>query len=158
MIVKITECFVWHVIGVVVDENPQPVQVDPHYFDEVDQEYKRRKDEANNRQKSREEERAKKVDRLRQEAEQKRLEIIAHSSLVGQNKVVNISDKLKEVPIQSTSNQDQPESRSSIVEAKDEEAITSIKELRSKISSYYLVLAFGVGMITSGFALKAIGL
>ena len=159
VIVKITECFVWHVVGDIVEENPGPVEVDPHYFDEVDLEYKRRKDEASNRQKAREEERAKKVDKLRKDAEQKRLEILAAASLANQNKVAGAAEKQKENTNHSlVSNQDDSGSRSMVFENQVTESKASIKDLRSKISSYYLVLAFGVGMIASGFALKAIGL
>lgn len=76
VIVKITECFTWHVTAEIIDENPGPIQVDAGFLDQVEAEYARRKSEALSKHAAREAERAKKLDKLRAEAAEKRAEIL----------------------------------------------------------------------------------
>lgn len=76
VMVKITECFTWHVTAEIVDENPASLQVAPGFLDQVEAEYARRKSEALSKHAAREAERTKKIEKLRNEAAEKRAEIL----------------------------------------------------------------------------------
>ena len=71
---RITECFKWHVVGEIIDVNPAPVEVPENYFEEIEMAYKKKREEANHKVKQREEERSRKTDELRKAAEAKRKE------------------------------------------------------------------------------------
>lgn len=75
VIVKITECFTWHVTGEIVDANPPALSPSEHYFDRVEAEYHKKKEEAEMQKKLREEERQNKLNKLRAEAEAKKKEL-----------------------------------------------------------------------------------
>lgn len=68
VIVKITKCFTWHVIGDIIDESPPQIQVSSNYFDEIEQLYNQKKLEEEAKKLNREAERKKKIERLKKEA------------------------------------------------------------------------------------------
>ena len=86
VIMKITKCAKWHVEGEILDRNPPPVEVVEGYFEGVEQEYRRRKEELLQKKQQRESDRSKKLEKLREEAERKRKEFEAAPARVATSK------------------------------------------------------------------------
>ena len=83
VIIKVTKCSTWHVEGEIVERCPADVEVPEGFFDEIEAEYARRKEEGMKKKLLRDSERAQKMEKLKQDAERKRKELEARAENQG---------------------------------------------------------------------------
>lgn len=134
VIMKITKCAKWHVEGEVTERNPPPVEVAEDYFEDIEKEYRRRKEELLLKKHQRESDRAKKLQKLREDAEMKR--------------------KLFDNPSSCRLNPSQMQNTRQSVQVESPVLRTDHKHIGSPL----LFVGLGVGCILLGAFLKSLGI